>query len=110
MPRQSLVRAFLSLYVTLGLVVLIQSVQTVVAAHSGSITPGDRRHALVLGALEALAAVAFLIPRTMRVGAVALLVIFAAAFALHALGGDWHLPLLVYGAGALFVQVHGVRG
>ena len=60
--------------------------------------------------LLGLAALLFLAPRTMRLGAVALLAIFALAFGLHALSGDLHLTLLVYSAGVLFVHVHGVRG
>ena len=66
-------------------------------------------HALILGTVETLAALLFLVPRTMRVGAVALLAIFALAFAVHPLGGNWHLASLVYAAGVLFVHIHGVR-
>ena len=110
MAPRPLVRAFLSLYITLGLVVLAQSVQTILAAQRGEITGPDRLHALILGTVETLAALLFLVPRTMRVGAVALLAIFALAFAIHALGGNWHLALLVYAAGVLFVHIHGVRG
>jgi hypothetical protein len=110
-PPRSLVRAFLALYVTLGLVILIESVVTVLAAHGGSAYHGsDRRHALILGSLEAIAAVAFLVPRAMSVGATALLGIFALAFGLHLLQGSPNLGLLVYGAGVLFVRVHGVTG
>lgn len=110
MAPRPLVRAFLTLYVTLGLVVLVQSVQTILAVQRGDIAGPDRHHALILGAIEALAALIFLVPRTMQVGAVALLVIFALAFGLHALAGDLHITLLVYAAGVLFVHVHGVQG
>lgn len=110
MAQRPLVRAFLTLYVTLGLVVLVQSVQTILEAQRGAGAGPDRLHAVILGAIEALAALLFLVPRTMRVGAAALLAIFALAFGLHTLRGDLHLTLLVYSAGALFVRVHGVRG
>lgn len=60
------------LYVTLGLVILVESVQTVLA--------------------------------------VVLLAILALAFGLHLLQGSPNLVLLVYGAGVLFVRVHGVSG
>jgi hypothetical protein len=46
----------------------------------------------------------------MHVGAAVLLAIFALAFGLHALQGSPNLVLLVYGAGVLFVRVHGVAG
>ena len=107
MPSPSLVRTFRLLHFTLGAVVLILSVQTVLAARSGGLPAGDRVHGLVLGSLEAVGALLFLIPRTMRAGAGLLLVIFAAAFGLHALRGDVALNLLVYAAGVLFVRAHG---
>ena len=109
-PPRSLVRSFLVLYVTLGLVVLVESVVTVLRARAGHFHGADRVHALVLGSLEAAAAVAFLVPRAMHVGAAVLLGIFALAFGLHLLQGSPNLVLLVYGAGVLFVRVHGVSG
>jgi hypothetical protein len=109
MPNRALVRAFVALYVTLGAVVLVQSIQTVLNARRGQLPPGDKLHALILGSLETGAALLFLVPRTMRVGAAGLLAIFALAFLLHATEGDLHLTLLVYAAGVLFVRIHGVR-
>lgn len=109
-PPRSLVRAFLALYVTLGIVILVESVETVLRARAGAFHGPDRLHALVLGGLEAAAAVAFLVPRAMHAGAAVLLAIFALAFGLHALQGSPNLVLLVYGAGVLFVRVHGVSG
>jgi uncharacterized membrane protein HdeD (DUF308 family) len=110
MPPRSLVRAFLMLYVTLGLVVCLQSVLTIVAALHGGFSPQERPHALVLGSLEAGAAVLFLIPRSMPLGAALLLGIFAIAFGLHLLGGHPNYSLLIYAAAVLFIRVHGVRG
>ncbi len=109
-PPRTLVRAFLALYVTLGLVILVESVETVLRARGGAFHGPDRLHALILGGLEAAAAAAFLVPRAMHVGAAVLLAIFALAFGLHALQGSPNLVLLVYGAGVLFVRVHGVSG
>ena len=74
MPDRPLFRQFVVLYVTLGLVVLIQSVETAVGAVRGTIPPVDQHHALILGTLETIAAVLFLVPRTMRLGADLLLV------------------------------------
>ena len=110
MPRRSLVRAFLALYVTLGLVICLESVQTVVAALNGGFSLHDHLHALVLGSLEAGAAVLFLIPRLMQAGAALLLVIFALAFGLHLAGGHPNFSLLIDAAAVLFVRVHGVQG
>jgi uncharacterized membrane protein YphA (DoxX/SURF4 family) len=110
MPQRSLVRAFLALYIIVGLTVLVGSIETVLAAYHGQIRSPDRVHALVLGSFETVAALVFLIPRTMRAGAAALLVIFLLAFVIHAGRGDAHLDLLVYAAAVLFVRVHGVQG
>ena len=110
MPQKSLVRAFLALYVTVGVAVLILSIETVLGAYHGRIGGADRVHALVIGSLETIAAVVFLIPRTMRTGAAALIAIFLLAFAIHASQGGLHLDLLVYTAAVLFVRVHGVQG
>ena len=110
MPSRSLVRAFLALYVTLGIVVCVESVLTVVAALHGRFSPHDRPHALLLGNLEAGAAILFLIPRTMPAGAALLLPIFALAFVLHLAGGHPNYPLLIYAAAVVFIRVHGVRG
>lgn len=106
--NRSLARAFLTLYITLGVVVLVQSVQTFLDAQRGTLPAADRHHALILGAIEAVAAILFLTPRTMQLGAIALLAIFALAFGLHAVGGDLHLTLLVYAAGVAFVLAHGL--
>ena len=110
MPPRSLVRAFLVLYVTLGLAVCLESALTVVAALHGGFSPHDRPHALLLGSVEAGAAIRFLIPRTMPGGAALLLTIFALAFGLHLAGGHPNFALLIYAAAVLFIRVHGVRG
>ena len=102
MPQSNLVRAFLALWWTLGAVLLVLSIQTVIHG-----TPGSDVHAVVLGAVEAIAAVLFLIPRTMRVGALGLLATFAVALLFHAAHGQLGTPLLIYAAGVLFVMVHG---
>lgn len=107
MPTLRLYRSFLALYMTVGVVVLVQSVATVLDARSGNIAPADRLHAVILGTMEAVAALLFLWPRTMRFGAATLLAVFAGAFALHASHGDVHWALLVYGAAVWFVRTHG---
>lgn len=104
------VRAFLALYFTLGVVVLVQSIQTIIAARHDSIAVPDQVHAFLLGAVEAIAALLFLLPKTMGLGANTLLAVFGIAFGLHALQGHPNLTLLVYAAGVLFVRIHGVSG
>lgn len=108
MPDTPLHRSFAVLYLTVGAVVLIQSIQTVLAAVRDLLPAGGQHHAIVLGSAEALAAILFLVPRTMRRGADVLLVIFALAFGLHAVRGELALALVVYGAAVLFVRTHGV--
>jgi hypothetical protein len=107
MPNVSLLRSFRLLHLTLGVVILVQSVQTVVAARRGEMHPGDRLHALLLGSLEAGAALLFVVPATMKAGATLLLVVFGAAFGLHAIRGEFASTLLVFAAGVYFVRVHG---
>lgn len=99
--HQHLRQAFVGFHLTLGLTLLVQSLSAV--ARPGRSDP----HVLVLGALEALAAVLFLMPRLMRVGAALLLVSLAAAMAIHATRGQFPGALLVYAAGVIFVAVHG---
>ena len=93
--------AFLLFQLVLGAALLWGSVHTVI--HAGPSDP----HALLIGSVEALAAAAFLLPRTMRVGAGVLLVVIVLAFVLHAARGEWRPDLLVYAAGVLLVAVHG---
>ena len=93
--------AFLIFHVTLGLALLWGSIHTVLHAGGGDL------HALVIGSLEAIGAVAFLVPRTLRFGAALLLVTLVGAVLVHAGRGDWRPDLLVYAAGVLLVAVHG---
>ena len=103
MPRHNLVRAFVGLWWTLGGVLFVLSIQTV----WHGLTAGGDAHAVVLGSIEAIAAVLFLVPRTLRTGGAGLLATFVVAFVLHAARGQLASPLLVYAAGVVFVMVHG---
>jgi hypothetical protein len=105
MPPRKLVLSFLVFWFTLGAVVLVASVQTFLGALSGA---GHAHvHLALLAGIEAIAAALFLVPRTMRLGALGLLVTFAVAFLAHALAGEFEMILLVYAAGTVFVLVHG---
>jgi hypothetical protein len=98
--------AFLLFHVTLGLVVLIASLETAfraVSPHSGAANP----HLALLAGIEAAGAVLFLWPRTLRIGGILMLLTFAVAVIVHGLRGEFGGFLLVYGAGTLFVMAHG---
>ena len=97
-------RPLLALRMILGLVVVWQSVVTLLAGfHAGSwhehLAPVVRGLAVV----EIVAALLFLIPATARVGGRLLMGVFAIAIALHALHGEWGFGALVVYATAVWV-------
>ena len=102
MPPRKLLCAFLGLWAVTGLALLVGSVATVREAVAGRPNP----HLAVLGGVEAAAAVLFLVPRTMRAGALGLGAALGVAFGLHAALGQLRSDLLVYGAAVAFVAVH----
>jgi len=104
MPDPSLRRAFLIFHVTLGLVVLFESARTLLAA-SG--VAGHDPHIALLAGVEAIGALLFLIPRTLKAGGALMLLTFAIAIVVHATRGQVPATLLVYAAGVFFVMVHG---
>src|SRR5438093_8989530 len=105
MTGQNVRRAFIVFHVTLAIVVLVQSVVTLVhAVHS----PMEGHIGMVLpwfAGLEALAALLLLIPKTLKIGGWLLIVIFLAAIAYH--GPLYEAPLVVYLAGLIFIMFHG---
>lgn len=105
MPSRTLLRGFLALWITTALVLLIASVQTVRAAWPG--LGHANPHLILLGTIEALAAVLFVIPRAMRWGAGVLLATIALAFTVHGILGQFRGDLLVYAVAVCFVLVHG---
>ena len=105
MPSVSLVRAFVVQWWTVGTVLLYLSVKTMHAGlQAGS---GHDPHLILIGGFEAFAALLFLIPRTLRIGAFGLLMVFAVVFLIHALQLQLRGDVLVYAAVVLFVAVHG---
>jgi hypothetical protein len=94
-------QAFVAFHLILGLALLWGSVHTLL--HLG---PTDL-HARIVGTIEAVGAVAFLIPQTLRFGSALLLFSLFGALVLHAATGELRPDLLVYAAGVLFVMVHG---
>jgi len=107
MPPRRLVLSFIALWLTLGLVVLVASVQTFLGAVSGAVHGHSHVHLALLAGIESIAAALFLVPKTMRLGAIGLLATFAVAFIAHALAGEFATILLLYAAGTVFVVVHG---
>jgi uncharacterized membrane protein YphA (DoxX/SURF4 family) len=105
MPPRRLIRAFLVLWLVTGSILLLGGVETARDAWAG--TSGAHPHIAVIGAVEALAAILFLIPRTMRLGALALLATIGAALLIHSSQGQFRGDLLVYGAAVAFVAIHG---
>jgi hypothetical protein len=107
MNRHALRRSFIAFHLTLGAVVLVESLITVLQAHGAGGAPHAGLGVAVLAGAEAVAALLFMLPATLRLGAVSLLAIFLFAVAFHGLHGELQLTLLVYAAGVFFVMVHG---
>jgi hypothetical protein len=99
-------RAFIVFHLTLGVVLLILSVMTLRSAIAPG-AGGPDHHVAILAGVEALAALLFLLPGTLRVGSAGLLLVFAVAIVFHALRGEFPGPLLIYAAGTAFVMAHG---
>ena len=105
MPSRALMRAFLALWVITGVVLFYGSVMT---AREGLRSGGHSGpHLVLLGGVEAAAALIFLVPRAMRWGAAGLLLTIGVAFAVHAAMGQFRGDLVLYAATVTFVMVHG---
>jgi hypothetical protein len=107
MSHRFLRHSFIGFHLTLGLVVVAQSLITLL--HSVGL--GGAHHVnLALACLagaEMVAALLFLLPATLKSGAVALLGIFTFAVVFHGLHGEFQSTLLVYAAGVMLVMAHG---
>ena len=104
MNERRLRTIFLIFYYTLGIVVCLQSVQTAwFAGGIGTAYPPNVPLICLAGA-EAIAAILFLIPATMKIGAWILLVIFVIAIIIHGHKGELQSTLFVYAAGVLLVM------
>jgi len=96
-------RAFMLFHAVLGGVLLVTSHNTLFhALHAHGLG-----HLALVAALEMVGALLLLIPRTLKVGAVALLVVLVPGFIVHLTRGEWQPQLLVYAAGVLLVMAHG---
>lgn len=106
MVTPTLRRSFIAFHLTLGLTLVILSARTTIEALVSPHTYSNP-HVAALAMLEGAGAVLFLLPRTMRVGAVLLLLSIGLALLVHAAAGQFRGDLLVYAAGTWFVMVHG---
>ncbi|MEX2154648.1 MAG: Clp protease N-terminal domain-containing protein [Gemmatimonadaceae bacterium] len=95
--------AAVAFWMTLALVVLIDSVRPIVAVLAG-VEQFDRQ-VVVLASIEIVGALLFLVPKTLRYGAWILLAVFAVAIVAHLAKGEFPAPLFVYAAGTYFVLV-----
>ena len=86
----------------LGIVVAQQSVMTAMGAfpeiHGSGHAAAHAWVRLVLGSVEAFAAILFLLPPTLLVGRWLLIAVFTLAFLFHLLQGEFNGALLIYGA------------
>lgn len=99
-------RSFIGFHLVLGLGLLAASVETLMHA----LAPENRlthQHIALVAAVEGLGAILFLLPRTLRAGALLLIATIGLAFVLHGLQGAWRPDLAIYAAGAWFVFAHG---
>ena len=98
--------AFRIFWWTLGFGLLAMSLESILEANMLGTPPG-KLHAILIGGVEALGAILFLIPKTMRVGTVLLLVAFLVAFVTHTTLRHVRWDLLIYAAAVFFVQTRG---
>jgi len=105
MPPRGLVRSFVILWWVLGASLAVGSVRTLLAALPSGESPN--LHLVLLGGVEAAAALLFLVPGTLRIGAAGLLLTIAIAWSVHLHLHQFRWDLLVYAAAVLFVSVHG---
>jgi hypothetical protein len=104
MASRELRMAFGAFHITLGAVVLFQSVATFLTALNPPEGVTLHPHTAILAGVEALGAILFLIGRTLKLGGALMLLTFAIALAVHRFGQP---ALLVYAAGTIFVMMHG---
>ena len=104
MVTPTLRRSFIAFHYTLGFTLLYVSLRT--ALHALGAGPGDV-HVVVLSLVEGTGAALFLIPGTLRIGAILLLLTIGLATVVHLGAGQFRGDLVVYATGTWFVMVHG---
>ena len=101
-------RAFMLFHAILGGVLLLNGVSAV--SHALHELDGPHAHLAIVGSLEALGALLFLIPRTVRWGGGALLIVLLGGLAMHLIEGEWQeLHYAIYASGVWLVMAHGAE-
>jgi hypothetical protein len=96
-------RAFMLFHAVLGGALLIMSHNTLFhALHEHGLG-----HLTLVAGLEMVGALLLLIPRTLKIGGFALLVVLVPGFVVHVTRGEWEWQLLIYATGVYFVMMHG---
>ncbi len=102
-------RSFITFHLVLGFGLLAGSIQTLLHALAPQNRP-SHQHLALIAAVEAIGAILFLLPRTLRSGALLLVLTIGLAFLVHAIRGEWRPDLAIYTAGVWFVFAHGSGG
>jgi hypothetical protein len=103
MTGSSLRHSFMLFHAVLGGALLVMSHNTLFhALHQHGFG-----HLAFVAALEMIGAVLLLIPRTLKAGGIALLVVLVPGFVVHLARGEWEVQLLIYAAGVWLVMAHG---
>jgi hypothetical protein len=100
-------RPFILLHLSVGLVVLVGSVRTALDALQHGAPVGGNLYLVLLGTIEAVGAVLFLLPKCTRVGGAIMLLTFGVAIVAHALQRQFPGFLLVCAAATWVVMVDG---
>jgi hypothetical protein len=100
--------SLVSLRLLLGAVVLVRSCNLVMhGSGSAAATWSSGSHILLLGWIEIVAAILFLVPPTLVVGAWGLVAVFVCAAAIHIAHGEFDVGgLMIWAVAALVVLVH----
>jgi hypothetical protein len=102
---QRLRPSFILLHVSLGVLLGVGGATTAWAAHRAA---GPHAvHLVALGGAEAVSALLFLLPRTLRLGAAGLVLSCAVALVVHLSMGQWRGDLVLYIVAVVFVARHG---
>ncbi len=99
-------RSFIAFHLVLGIGLLALSVETLLHALAPA-NLGTHKHIAAIAGIEGVGALLFLLPRTLRPGAVLLLITVGGAFLMHGIRGEWRADLAIYTAGVWFVLAHG---
>ncbi len=104
MSAPALRGAFAVFHVVLGSGILFLAGRTVVDGVTGA---HPLSSLLLIGAgIEALGAVLFMFPRTLRIGGTIMLLTMTTVLILDSLSRHWRIDLLIYLAGTYYVMVH----